>query len=173
MNDVVKTAATGELSLKEKRQAHAAKMRAAAKAKREAKAVAAPTLPASSENEAQQLVASALGKMAIAEGEAAQRKAEKELLKSRSYTKDGGTKVPKMVKIILENSLEVAENGLVPFGHNGAQYLLRIGVEAEVPEFILANLDDAVVFKPITDPVTKKYTGRLVPQKRFNYRRVA
>lgn len=171
MNDVVETAATGELSLKERRQAQAAKMRAAAKAKREA-AVSAP-MPSSAESDAQQLVAAALGKMAAAEAETVKKKSEYEAMRDNRYTKDGGTKVAKMVKIVIEPSTEVAESGQVPIGHNGAQYLLRAGVEAEVPEFILDILDKAVLNKPVTDPVTKKYTGRLVPQKRFNYRRVA
>lgn len=52
------------------------------------------------------------------------------------------------VKIILAKNDEVPPSGLF-LGHNGIGYNLKAGKEADVPEFLLDILDNAVVKRPI------------------------
>jgi hypothetical protein len=78
--------------------------------------------------------------------------------------------VPKRVKIILDNGDQIPSNGL-QIGHNGVHYLLRPGVVAEVPEHILAVLDDAVADYPVVDPDTQQVVG-YQSRSRYPYRRV-
>lgn len=57
---------------------------------------------------------------------------------------------PKTVKVKLAHSKDIPPSGLY-IGHNGRGYLLKPGLEAEVPEFLLDVLDNAVATEPVTD----------------------
>ena len=57
---------------------------------------------------------------------------------------------PKTVRIKLAHSKDIPPSGLY-LGHNGRGYLLKPGVEADVPEFLLDVLDNAVASKPVVD----------------------
>ena len=72
----------------------------------------------------------------------------------------------KRVKIILEENDEVPPTGLF-LSVNGVGYVLRPGEEADVPEFLLEVLDNAVTSSPRTN------NERIVGYKdrtRFPYR---
>lgn len=74
-------------------------------------------------------------------------------LKKPSHKKAAPAKsdTPKVeyVRIKLAHSRDIPPSGLY-LGHNGKGYLLRPGVEASVPEFLLDVLDNAVMKKPVT-----------------------
>lgn len=53
------------------------------------------------------------------------------------------------VRIKLAHSRDIPPSGLY-LGHNGRGYLLKPGVEADVPEFLLDILDNAVQTVPVT-----------------------
>jgi hypothetical protein len=53
------------------------------------------------------------------------------------------------VRIKLAHSRDIPPSGLY-LGHNGKGYLLKPGIEANVPEFLLDVLDNAVMKKPVT-----------------------
>lgn len=55
------------------------------------------------------------------------------------------------VRIKLAHSKDIPPSGLY-LGHNGKGYLLKPGVEADVPEFLLDVLDHAVQKSPVTGP---------------------
>jgi hypothetical protein len=63
------------------------------------------------------------------------------------------TDVPKVeyIRVKLAHSKEIPPGGLY-LGHNGKGYLLKPGVEADVPDFLLDVLDNAVMAKPVTGP---------------------
>lgn len=68
---------------------------------------------------------------------------------SRAKTASSEPEV-KRVDIILQKNEDVPPSGLF-IGHNGTGYLLKPGKKANVPEFILDVLDDAVVKIPTMD----------------------
>ena len=77
---------------------------------------------------------------------------------------------PKTVRIILE------ENDNIPptvqfFGLNGRGYILRAGVEVDVPLGIIDILDNAVETRPIIDPNSRRPVG-YTDRRRYSYRRV-
>ena len=78
--------------------------------------------------------------------------------------------MPEMVKIILEESDSIPPTGQF-FGLNGKTWMLRAGVEAEVPRGIIDILDNAVETRPIIDPSTKRTVG-YSDRRRYSYRRV-
>lgn len=78
--------------------------------------------------------------------------------------------MPKRVRIILDDNDNIPPTGQ-PIGHNGRTYILVPGVEVDVPEHIIGVLNDAVVRKPIVDPLTKKTVGYR-DSLRFPYRKV-
>jgi hypothetical protein len=53
------------------------------------------------------------------------------------------------VRIKLAHSRDIPPSGLY-LGHNGKGYLLKPGVEADVPDFLLDVLDNAVMKTPVT-----------------------
>lgn len=55
------------------------------------------------------------------------------------------------VRIKLAHNRDIPPSGLY-LGHNGKGYLLKPGVEADVPEFLLDILDNAVQSVPVTGP---------------------
>ena len=56
----------------------------------------------------------------------------------------------KRVEIILQKNSDVPPSGLF-LGHNGVGYQLKPGKKANVPEFLLDILDNAVVKIPVMD----------------------
>ena len=139
--------------LKAKQRANLAKAREAAKAKRAAKSAAPPAIDAAK-------VGAAVAAAIVAATPAPAPKKEPE----------------KRIKIVLEDSEEIGGddgNKRQFFGHNGKTYLLRVGVEASVPEGLVNVLNDAVTSIPDKDPVTMKLNGRMRDRRRFNYRVVA
>ena len=71
--------------------------------------------------------------------------APKKAAPRRSAPKKEG---PKRTKIILQKNSDIPPSGLF-IGHNGVGYNLKPGKEADVPDFLLNVLDDAVVRKPV------------------------
>jgi hypothetical protein len=72
------------------------------------------------------------------------------------------------IKILLEESDEIPPNGLF-LQHNGRPYLLRTGMEVDIPLFLKEILDHAVITVPQVDPTTKQVTGWRSRQK-YAYR---
>jgi hypothetical protein len=62
------------------------------------------------------------------------------------------------VRIVLEENDGIPPNGQF-FGINGVGYLLKPGMQADVPLGIIDVLNNAVQSKPIVDPVTKQVSG--------------
>ena len=76
---------------------------------------------------------------------------------------------PKTFKIMLEDSTDIPPTGLF-LQLNGASYMLKAGIVAEVPPGILEILDHAVTTVPVLDPSTLKVIGSR-DRLRFSYRR--
>lgn len=66
--------------------------------------------------------------------------------------------LPKTVRIILEENDNIPPTGQF-FGVNGRSYMLKPGMEAEVPQGLIDVLDNAVTSTPIIDPDTRKVIG--------------
>src|ERR1035437_7697278 len=79
--------------------------------------------------------------------------------------------MPETVRIVLEENDNIPSNGLY-LGHNGSGYLLRPGMEANVPVGLIDILDHAVESRPVIDPITRQPTGWR-DRMRYPYRRVA
>jgi hypothetical protein len=75
------------------------------------------------------------------------------------------------VKIILDENENIPPTGQF-FGINGKSYILKAGVEAEVPIGILDVLDHAIEAKAIIDPLTRRVVGHTT-KRRYSYQRVA
>jgi hypothetical protein len=80
-------------------------------------------------------------------------------------------KTPRRYKIVLEEDSAIPPTGLF-ISANGKPYLLRAGVEADVPREVLSVLDDALTSVPIIDPQTQRVTGYR-ERLRFSYRRLS
>ncbi|HDR9868481.1 TPA: hypothetical protein QDE31_01655 [Burkholderia cenocepacia] len=82
---------------------------------------------------------------------------------------DKPAKAEKTVKIILEDIEEIPPGGQF-FSVNGRTFLIKAGVEVEVPECVLDVLDHAVMSVPVLDEMRSVigYKDRL----RFPYRMV-
>ena len=78
--------------------------------------------------------------------------------------------MPKRVKIWLEENDDIPPTGL-PIGHNGTAYIIKPGMEVEVPEFLLEILDNAVMASPVKDPATQQVVDWR-PRLRYTYRRL-
>jgi hypothetical protein len=72
------------------------------------------------------------------------------------------------VRIVLEENEGIPPSGQF-FGINGVGYMLKPGMEADVPLAIVDILNNAIISKPIVDPDTKQVTG-FKPRLRFPYR---
>jgi len=78
--------------------------------------------------------------------------------------------LPETTRIMLEENNDIPPTGLF-IGHNGRGYILKPGEPADVPNFLISILDNAVALVPYTDPSTMQivsYRERL----RFPYRRL-
>ena len=73
--------------------------------------------------------------------------------------------LPETVRIMLEESEHITPGGQF-FGVNGRGYLLKPGVEANVPLAIKEVLDHAIMDVPQIDPMTQKLVGF---RKRMRY----
>ena len=65
---------------------------------------------------------------------------------------------PKTTRIILEENDNISPSGQF-FQLNGVAYMLKPGVEVDVPEGIIEILEHAVESKPVIDPQTRQVTG--------------
>ena len=72
------------------------------------------------------------------------------------------------IRIILEESDDIPPTGLF-LGHNGNTYMIRPGLEVDIPLFLKEVLDHAVITVPQIDPVTKGIVGWRSRQK-YAYR---
>ena len=72
------------------------------------------------------------------------------------------------IRIILEESDDIPPSGLF-LGHNGNTYMIRPGMEVDIPLFLKEVLDHAVITVPQIDPVTKGIVGWRSRQK-YAYR---
>lgn len=77
-------------------------------------------------------------------------------------------KVRKMTRILLEESNNIPETGLY-LGHNGKGFLLKPGVQVDVPPEIIEILDHAVQSIPTVDPQNFAITG-MRDQMKYPYR---
>ena len=77
---------------------------------------------------------------------------------------------PKKTRIILEENDNISPSGQF-FQLNGEAYMLRPGVEVDVPEGIIEILDHAVESRPVIDPQSRQVTGYR-DRLRFPYRTV-
>ena len=77
---------------------------------------------------------------------------------------------PKMTRIILEENDNISPSGQF-FQLNGDAYMLRPGIEVDVPEGIIEILDHAVESRPVIDPQSRQVTGYR-DRLRFPYRTV-
>jgi len=78
--------------------------------------------------------------------------------------------LPKTVRIILEENDNIPPTGQF-FGVNGRSYMLKPGMEADVPQGLIDVLDNAVTSTAIIDPDTRKVIGYRNAM-RYPYRRV-
>lgn len=74
------------------------------------------------------------------------------------------------VRIYLEDSDAIAPSGQ-PFGVNGRTYMLKPGVEVDVPPELISVLNDAVMEVPILEPNTDRLIG-FRKRLRFPYHKV-
>ena len=72
------------------------------------------------------------------------------------------------IRILLEESDDIPPSGLF-LGHNGNTYMIRPGMEVDIPLFLKEVLDHAVITVPQIDPVTKGIVGWRSRQK-YAYR---
>lgn len=77
---------------------------------------------------------------------------------AKRATKKTPIGLPKTTRIILEENDNIPPTGQF-FGVNGRSYILKAGVEAEVPQGIIDILDNAVMSAAIIDPETRKVVG--------------
>lgn len=77
---------------------------------------------------------------------------------------------PGKVRIVLEENENIPPTGLF-LGLNGASFMLRPGVEADVPQGIVDILDHAVMTTTITHPITGQTIGYR-NKRRYSYIRV-
>lgn len=78
---------------------------------------------------------------------------------------------PTTVRIILDESDDIPPTGLF-LGLNGRGYMLRPGLEVDIPLGLKEILDHAVISTPDVDPATKQirgYRNRL----KYTYRQVS
>lgn len=85
--------------------------------------------------------------------------------------KDSDPLAGKTIRIVLEESDDIPPNGLF-IGHNGRGYLLKPGLEADVPLPLVEILDHAVISAPVVDPITRQVTGYR-DRLKYNYRTVS
>lgn len=71
-------------------------------------------------------------------------------------------------RILLEESDDIPPSGLF-LQHNGRPYMLRPGMEVDIPTFLKEILDHAVITVPQVDPTTKQVVGWRSRQK-YAYR---
>jgi len=72
------------------------------------------------------------------------------------------------VRIFLEEDENIPPTGLY-VGHNGMSYMLRPGMEMNVPLGVLEILDNAVVSVPVVNPVSRQTIGYR-SKRRYSYR---
>ena len=72
------------------------------------------------------------------------------------------------IRILLEESDDIPPSGLF-LGHNGRTYMLKPGVEVDIPVFLKEILDHAVITVPQMDHTTKQIIGWRSRQK-YAYR---
>ena len=74
------------------------------------------------------------------------------------------------VRIVLEESDEIPPSGLF-IGVNDHSYLLRPGVEADVPQGVIDVLENAVMSVPHIDPQSQRVVG-YKDRHRYPFRRM-
>jgi hypothetical protein len=74
------------------------------------------------------------------------------------------------VRIVLEDNENIPPTGQ-PISINGRAYIVKPGVEVDVPPAVLEVLDNAIMSVPIMDPQTRRVIGTR-DRKRFPYRLV-
>ena len=77
----------------------------------------------------------------------------------------------KAVRVVFEESEEIPPTGLF-IQINGDPFVVVAGEEVEVPDFLLAHMDNAVKGVPVMDPSTQQVVG-FRNRTRFPYRIIA
>jgi hypothetical protein len=93
---------------------------------------------------------------------------ESNLLPEVAPLKPKPVPLPPRVRIMLEEDENIPPGGLY-LGLNGVGYILRAGMEADVPAGIVDILDHAITTVPVLDPVTKQTMGYR-NKRRYSYR---
>ena len=82
--------------------------------------------------------------------------------------KEASIGMPRTVRILLEENDNIPPTGL-PLGANGIGFILRAGVEVDVPLTVLDILEHAVISLPVMDPSTQQVVGHR-DQRRYPFR---
>lgn len=72
------------------------------------------------------------------------------------------------IRILLEESNDIPPSGLF-LQHNGRPYMLKPGMEVDIPLFLKEILDHAIITVPQVDPITRQVVGWRSRQK-YAYR---
>lgn len=105
--------------------------------------------------------------MGVAEEPAKPAKAEKKPSKPISEAAPEVIK-KNTIRIHLEESDDIPPSGLF-LQHNGRPYMLKTGVDADIPLFLKEILDNAVIEVPVINPDTRQIVGWRKRLK-YNYR---
>lgn len=93
---------------------------------------------------------------------------ESNLTRPTKRKKPASIGMPRTVRILLEENDNIPPTGLF-LGVNGTGFILRAGIEVDVPPAVLDVLQHAVISLPVMDPSTQQVVGHR-DQRRYPFR---